>query len=270
MMEFFRSIDWAVFFARVKEVALNIVSDHWVELLGTAIVFLVGAWFGKFRQRVAYRKREFFERFNFSLTYVLKGILRIRTVFEKPLREIVFNELLVEIILKAARKTTPEDPFLRFDDPEDQWLVLNAILNEFSEQFAEGEFLDLAGQPVVTLRCYIGITCEPDTDVRIRKVRGLVEVEEFLEEIASGKASEPEYESRHHHVRWKTLKKMAAIYRKERAAGSFSRLMYAEIKVRDTRTPSGEGLPAQSGELLAESLEGGDGQHVGEDVQAKE
>ena len=88
--------------------------------------------------------------------------------------------------------------------------MLNSVLNEISEQFAEGFLAVAAGLPTRTTTFLFGITCEKDLDVRVNKIRVMIIERALLEKI--DELVEIEFESPNHHVRLDTLKTMREVY----------------------------------------------------------
>lgn len=214
---------------QLQEFIVDLINDHWLKIICGLLLAAGGAYMRRRKQRAEYLRREFLQRTNASLNYVEDGVLKIRTIFEMDLKSILFNDELIARTLKAAQLTTKEQPFLVLGDA--QWLFLNSALNEMAERFAEGQMAADMGQPCVIHRYILGGTCERDGDVRTRKIRIMIARADFLDKInAGGFENRPHFEATHHHVRWKTLLKMAELY------GNGSKLLISmNITVRDMR-----------------------------------
>ncbi len=173
----------------------------------TAVAAAVFAWW---RARLAWKKRRFLHRVNFSLNYVQDNALKFRTLRESDIHDVLLNnDHAVDLVTKAAARTTLDEPVL--DLPrEEAWVVLNSVLNELSEQFAEGFLATSMGLPTRAERFVIGLTCEKDPDVRINKIRAMIIAKSLLlrvEELGG-----LTFEVQHHHIRLRTLVRMAQLY----------------------------------------------------------
>jgi len=81
---------------------------------------------------------------NFSLTSVENNTLRLRTIREDHLDELMpEQEAVVKIILRAAGQTTSKEPVLKL--PEQEYdMIMTQVLNHISELFAPAFFRDAA------------------------------------------------------------------------------------------------------------------------------
>lgn len=197
------------FWQDAQALVSEFISEHWLKVLFIIGATALGWLIKKILDRRRWFRRQFLSRVNFSLNMVTEGTLRIRTLIEKELKEVLLdNEQAMRIVLKTARNTTVQDPFVPL--PKDEaWLVLIAILNELAEKFAPGTLAADLGIPVVKESYVFGLTSEPDQDVRVRKLRVMIIRESLLRQIAAGEIPEPKYEAPTHNVRWKTLGEMA-------------------------------------------------------------
>jgi len=186
------------------------VQQHLLKIIVGFVLMGFGWFIGHRRARANWQKREFFDRLNFSLNYLENGTLRIRTLAEHQCEAIFLNKAATETILKAAKAATETNPILPLPEKE-YWYYLNSVLNELSEQFAEGHIKKAQGVPVSSATYLICLTCESAPDLRMRKIRVMVIQKPFL--IALG-ANQPTLEKPNHHTRWKTLKTMAEEYQK--------------------------------------------------------
>ncbi len=157
--------------------------------------------------RSAWARREFISRVNFSLNYVEGNTLRIRTVRESDINQILLNnEHGKQIVLQTAKQTSLKRPFLEFQEP-DRWMILNAILNELSEQFARGFVAHSAGIPVRMVKFMFGVSCERDPRVNMNKIRVML-IERSLLERIDELGDSLVFERESHAVRLETLIKM--------------------------------------------------------------
>ena len=207
---------------QILDAVFQRVQNHWIELLTAAAFTLVGWFLGARRAKANWRKREFFDRVNFSLNSLAPPekaadeksaggepappTLRIRTLAEMPAGEVFLNTAARDAVTAAARRTTAEDPTLPLPR-EDYWFYLNAVLNELSEQFAAGWLRRDLGQQVRSETYLIALTCEAAGAMRQRKVRAMVVRKDLLLNLP---ATEPTYEAPTHTTRWETLNVLAA------------------------------------------------------------
>jgi hypothetical protein len=194
--------------AAIFDFVSDLAKDHWQKILISLLSLLFGAWYGKHRAKRNWAKKEFLDRINFSLNSVVDGTLRIRTLVEKNVTEVFLNSVAVDKVNHAAGRTTEQSPFLPLAK-EDRWFLLNAVLNEVSEKFAEGFLRRDLGLPVRSDTFLICLTNESAGDLRTRKIRAMVVQRKLLTALP---ADEPKYERPHHNVRWHTLHQMAAAY----------------------------------------------------------
>ena len=192
------------FLTHIRELA----TEHGVKLLTAAAFTLVGWLFGRWRAARSWKKREFFNRLNVSLSSIHDGKLLIRTVLEKTCEEILLNSVAVDQLIKAAQGTTKENPLIPLPK-EDRWFYLNAVLNELSETFASGLFRREAGESCRAVRYLICLTNECDGEIRTRKVRAMVVRKDLLTNLP---VQPPVFESPHHSIRWTTLQQLQKAY----------------------------------------------------------
>jgi len=192
---------------------LELAKAHASTIAG-GVIAVAAAVFAWWRARVAWNRRRFLHRVNFSLNYVDGKTLRFRTLQETDINAVLLNNKhAVDLVTKAAQRTTLNDPFLGL--PREQaWVVLNSMLNELSEQFAAGFLAMSLGLPTRSGPFVIGLTCERDRDVRINKIRVMIVPESLLKQADA--FSDLAVEREHHRVRLKTLTRMAQIYRDEK------------------------------------------------------
>ncbi len=158
--------------------------EHWIELLVAALSAMAGWFFGKRRACAEWRRREFYDRLNISLSSLVEGKLLIRTLIEKRCEEVFLNHVASETVINAARRTTEADPFLHLPD-DDYWYYLNAVLNEVSEKFSEGTIRrDIRGEGN-SERYAICLTSEAAGKVRTRKVCAMVVKVSLLDALSS-------------------------------------------------------------------------------------
>ena len=192
----------------------DLVLDHWVKALVALGVTILMALWGGYRAWINLRNRTFYRRFHFSLNILRDGKLRIRTLDEMDAGEVVLeNSAAVSALIRAAKQTTIDNPFIRLPDSI-HWIVLNSALNELASLIpSTGLFHFDLGLPTVQEKYVLALTCEKDSDVRVRKVRMMIVRKKILLSMLDPEFQDPTLESQNHSVRVRTLKKMAAIYR---------------------------------------------------------
>lgn len=215
------TINWQ----QIQEVLGDLIVDHWLKILCGVLLAFGGTILAKWKQRRDYYKREFLQRLNLSLNFIEDGVLRIRTIFEMNLGDVLFNQELVNKVLKAAKE---KDVLLKMDK-DTQWLVNNSILNEIAERFAEGQLAHAQGITVSTEPYLFCLTCEKDDDVRIRKLRVMLIHKNMIDRILDPDSKMPNFERPYHNVRWDTLRQMAKAW-KERGNYQVARM---DISIKD-------------------------------------
>jgi hypothetical protein len=123
---------------QVLEFLTDYFHDHWSKLAMAALFMAIGWLFGKRRARGEWRRREFYNRVNISLNAIREGTLRIRTIAERHCSDVFLNSVATDALINSARETTPENPMIALPE-HDYWFYLNAVLNELSEKFGEGQ-----------------------------------------------------------------------------------------------------------------------------------
>lgn len=186
------------------------VKDHAVKLLTGLVLMAFGWWIGRSRARVHWKKQEFLDRLNLSLNTIENGTLKIRTLSEKRCEEVFLNAAAADAIQKFAKATTANDPILPIRTQE-IWFYLNSVLNDVSEQFADGLLKRDMGAPVTTATYLITLTCESAGEMKTRKIRAMVIQKALLMNLP---AEMPKLESPSHTTRWATLQFLSAEYQR--------------------------------------------------------
>src|SRR5262245_57067948 len=190
---------------------LKAVLSIGVPVVTTVVSFVAGRWWGKYRARRQWERKDFLGRIIVSVNLLHEGKLRIRTIMERTLEEIFPNALVVQKVSTAAEKTTVENPLMPIAK-EDSWYVLNFVLNHVAEHFTSGIVKMDAGQPVTKVVYAIFLTCERVGDERLRKVRAMMLRKDLLENFPYPD-SMPELENPWHADRIVTLRRAAELYR---------------------------------------------------------
>lgn len=182
--------------------------SHWASALYSLAFLIVGTWWGRRRARREWANKRFLDRLNFSLNTIGGGTLQIRTLAEMNARDVFLNDVAVERVIDATRRTTATNPLLPLAR-DDRWYYLNAVLNEVSERFAVGFIKRDMGVPVETRSYLICLTYEIAGDLKTRKVRAMVIQKSTLTNLP---VEPPRFERPHHATRFETLRHLAAAY----------------------------------------------------------
>jgi hypothetical protein len=196
-----------------NDVARRIIVTVIVAAITSTATFFVGRWWGRYKASRQWQKKEFLGRIIVSLNIFADGYLKIRTVLERSLEEVFLNQLAVNKVLAAARKTTQDNPLMPIMK-EDRWFLLNFVLNAVAEHFVMGQIKLDAGEKVTVVRYSLFLTCELVGDERIRKVRAMLVRTDLLANFPY-LDSMPKLENPWHADRIRTLRKAAELYRKE-------------------------------------------------------
>ena len=183
-------------------------TDHWIKVATGLVLMAAGWFFGRYRAKTAWKKREFLDRLHVSLNSIRDGKLRIRTILEKRCEDVFLNSVAAATITAAAEKTTADDAIIPLPE-KDYWYYLNDVLNEISEKFALGQLQADIGQPVKATTYVITLTCESGGPVRTRKIRAMLIRKELLTKLPS---KMPALESKYHITRWNVLRQLAKAY----------------------------------------------------------
>jgi hypothetical protein len=141
-------------------------------------------------KRSDWARKQFLGQVNFSLSFLIDGQLAMRTLVEVPAQNVWLNDLGVRKVRRAAARTTPDQPFVRLDDPEDMDFVYRAVLNVLSEKFADAYLAQSMGLPVESSVYWFAITMERYGDIRTLKLRVLLVREQDLETVFTPNPSE--------------------------------------------------------------------------------
>ena len=142
---------------------------HWntVALVLTWLAIL----FVALRRRFHWARKQFLTQVNFSLNYRVGNSLAMRTLLESTAIQVWLNEYGVATVLRAAARTTLEDPFILMKNPADRDFAHRAVLNLLSERFADAFVAAALGVPVRTGTFLFVVTFERYPVMRTHKVR---------------------------------------------------------------------------------------------------
>jgi hypothetical protein len=196
------------------------LSGVWTELFGALFLALSFWMWGRWQGMLSWSRKNFMDRVLLSLNSIeekeIEGkkhyALKLRTLFEKDIRECFLNEQAIKLVRENSAKTGPGSPIVLFDK-EDSWFILNYLLNEISEKFAVGLVRRDMGLPVTAKEYIFCLTCERDGGIRVQKIRVMLIEKERLKNFPLD--GELILESPFHTMRVQTLRKMKELYEKE-------------------------------------------------------
>lgn len=198
-------MDWRA----LAEQLWTILREHWLKAIVSLLFLLAGTWWGRRRARREWERKRFLNRLNFSLNTLRDGKLEIRTLAEMNCRDVFLNDYAAERVQIAAERTTKQNPLVPLEK-EERWFLLNSVLNEVSERFAEGFIRRDMGLPTTTHTYLIALTYENAGDLKTRKIRAMVIRKDALLNLP---ADPPAFERPHHATRFQTLHALAGAYR---------------------------------------------------------
>lgn len=162
----------------------HLTDSSLVEILAVLVGSTVTGFALLFRSRLEWRRATFESRINISLNSIFGGILRIRTLCEDEVKNIILSPYARRLVKKAAKATTIEDPFLHFANKRDAWMVYNEVINAISSIYSSRIlFTAMHGKSAKETKLYVAITWERDADIPIQKLRIILVKEIVLNEI---------------------------------------------------------------------------------------
>jgi hypothetical protein len=109
----------------------DLVLQYWELALLVATWSVIGVLAAK--RRYDWKQRRFSQQVNFSLNSLVDAdgsrMLLLRTLLEESAARVWINDYGVGRVLKAARRTTDERPFLQITEARDRDIVMVAVLN---------------------------------------------------------------------------------------------------------------------------------------------
>jgi hypothetical protein len=153
--------------------SIDLLLDHWELAMLLATWSVIGVvWI---RRQHDWRNRRFTQQVNFSLTTPVDRdgtpTLLLRTLLEEGAAHVWLNEFGVSRVLKAARHTTREMPYLHIEQRRDRDLVMNAVLNVLSERYSDAFVARAVGIPIKTDVFLFGLTFERYGEMKTQKLR---------------------------------------------------------------------------------------------------
>jgi hypothetical protein len=196
--------------------SIDLILDHW-EL---ALLLITWSAIGvvAIRRRHDWRRKRFTEQVNFALNTLIERdgarVLLLRTLLEDSAANVWLNEFGVSRVLKAARFTTLEDPFLRIPDPQERDVVMIAVLNVLSERFSDAFIARAVGMPIRTDVFLYGLTWERYGEMKTQKLRVTIIKRSDLESLFDDRSREHEIAvvEESHRPRMETLRRMFELW----------------------------------------------------------
>lgn len=181
-------------------------------LLAIVFSWIMVAWV-YVTKRAAWREKRFIRQVNFSLNVLdSDNQLHFRTLIETTAEDVWKSEIAVDTVLRAAEKTTEEQPFIVLDDASDMGYVLRAALNALSEKYSDAFIAKSLGKNIWTRKFVFGITCEKYGDTPTQKIRVMIVPETYLALFLHPDANNLWVNVSSHKPRLRTLQVMAKLY----------------------------------------------------------
>jgi hypothetical protein len=188
---------------------------RWIQVIVAAVAFISSAGIIRYVVRwYEFRRRVFFNQMVISVNIIDKDcfggkwrfFLKLRTLIEDQMCNILDNSILVGLVQKAAKACTEENPILELTDPEDHALLLTKLQNAISHFFAR-EYMQIVSHSGQWEFLYpqFCVTCEQYGGIKATKVRVLVYMREAIDLLASLDPETVKLESPHHSDRIRTL-----------------------------------------------------------------
>lgn len=141
----------------------------------------------------------------FTMTGIVKGVLKIRALHEATMQDLFGNPEAVRIVVNASRRTSQHKPLLQLPDDIHTETILTSLLVEVSSLYPEGNARYIAGLPTHDIPCWICLSRELEAPEHTDRVRVEVVPRSLLESLPG---EEPRYDYPSHAVRWVTLQAM--------------------------------------------------------------
>jgi hypothetical protein len=195
------------------EIVKRIASGIIIFFATSVLSFVAGRWWGSYRAKKQWQKKQFLGRIIVSLNSLSDGWLKIRTIFERSLEEVFLNPVAIDKIRAASLRTTADNPLLPIAK-EDRWYLLNFVLNAVSERFSGDLMRYDAGKQLQPVAYLLFLTCEVLGEDRIRKVRAMLLRKDLIEKFPY-EDDMPKLEREWHRDRIVTLRSAVKLYKNE-------------------------------------------------------
>ncbi len=206
------------------------VASGIVALTSSVATVLVRGWWDNNQAKHRLRDSDLLDRFHVSLNILQNGELKIRTIVESALDDVIHNAPARKAVVDEARAKTnsqrrwwnprkknegPGSLLLLKANEKDRKYVLQCVLNSTAQYFNIGPMRLDASEPVNAATYVYALSCEPVDEGRYRKIRALLIRRDALEPFAYPDAQKgepktlPRLESNTHEDRVIALRDMA-------------------------------------------------------------
>lgn len=204
-----------MFFASFLNSLLGLLPEFFGGMAG----LLVGWAWGRIQAKRAWKNKRFERSLVLGLNVIEiypdagpgepQASLKLRSLFERPLEDVMLQPSMQKLVKEAMEKTTAERSILQF--PKDgAWFLLNTILNQIATQFAEGVIREQLGYEVKKDRFLFCMNFERDDRLYQYKTRiMMMKKDDFLNFPDQGIVS---VESESHLLRVEALRQLKQEY----------------------------------------------------------
>jgi hypothetical protein len=217
----------------VTDAALHTIFEVGIALAASLVGFGFANAIARFRAWRELKRGAFLDQVNLSLNIMVGEDLKLRTISERPLAEIVANSEARTAVRRAAKavlnskktfRSEEEDirPLLRL--PKDQApYILRCVVNHVAGHFSAGSLRQDAGHPVSPTWYAVCLTSE-ETDQGQTKIRALLLKEKHLKDFPLLKGDGVTLEHPNHMERVRALHRAANLYTGKKHAHLFDRI----------------------------------------------
>jgi len=161
-----------------------------VALTSSVATVLIRGWWGNYRAKRRLQASDLLDRFHVSLNIIQNGELKIRTIVESALDDVVHNTSARNALVDEARATTvraqsrwwnvrkntaaTSSLLLLKTNEKDRNYVLQCVLNSTARYFNSGPMRLDANEPVSAATYVFALSCEPVDEGRYRTIRALL------------------------------------------------------------------------------------------------
>lgn len=195
-------------FAHIKQIPTPVVG-----VLSSIATLIANRWWRLYQARKRWRESDSVTRVNIGFNIFSEGKLKIRTIMERSIDEIIYNDHLKEHLLAAAARCTHEEPLITGIPAREHHFILQCFVNETAEHFSAGFASEDSGVPGRSTMYLMFLTSEPAKGERHRKIRAMLIKRELLVDFPFTKKM-PQLEAPGHADRVRTLQHAAELYHK--------------------------------------------------------
>ena len=224
---------------------ITIVTEVAIGLVASLLGSVAGIASTRYVARRQLKSGAFIDQVNLSLNIMVGDALKLRTISERPLAEIVPNSEARTVVRNAAkavldRKKTldskEEDIWPLLQLPKDQArYILRCVVNHVAGHFGTGSVREDCGQEVSSTWYAVCLTSE-ETDQGQTKIRALLLKEQHLEDFPLLKGDGVKLEHPNHIERVRALHRAANVYTGRKHEHLFDRIEISLEKAYDVRT----------------------------------